>query len=101
LIGTVYPYGFAQTPRVGRLAYAAAGRDPDTLKLFPVPKWMFALMGVGNAFMREIVEMTYLFEQPLVLDDAKLHAVLPHVRKTSYEDGVRATIAARRVLTRV
>jgi hypothetical protein len=51
--------------------------------------------------MREIVEMTYLFEKPLILDDAKLHAVLPHVHKTSFEDGVRATIAAGQALSHV
>jgi len=102
--GTHYHLGGAGTisqRELGRLAYAAAGRDPKTLKLFPVPKWMFQLMGVGNAFMREIVEMTYLFEKPLILDDAKLHAALPHVHKTSFEDGVRATIAARQALSHV
>jgi nucleoside-diphosphate-sugar epimerase len=80
---------------LGRLAYEAAGRDPATLKLFPVPKWMLALMGIGNAFMREIPEMMYLFEQPVILDDSKLRALLPHIRETSYADGVRTTIATR------
>jgi len=29
------------------------------------------------------------------LDDSKLRALLPHIRKTSYADGVRTTIATR------
>jgi nucleoside-diphosphate-sugar epimerase len=97
--GTFYNLGGPGTisqRELGRLAYTAAGRDPRTLKLFAVPKWMIQLMGIANPFMREVVEMTYLFERPLVLDDAKLHAVLPHVQKTSYADGVRLAIAARR-----
>ncbi|HTU80515.1 MAG TPA: hypothetical protein VMF61_00205 [Candidatus Acidoferrales bacterium] len=42
--------------------------------------------------MRELVEMYYLFDHGLILDDAKLRTRLGHVRKTPFADGVRRTI---------
>ncbi len=51
-------------------------------------------MGIFNPVMRELVEMNYLYETPVLLDDAKLQRVLPTIRKTSYDDGIRANVAA-------
>ena len=41
--------------------------------------------------MREVVEMLYLQETPVILDDRKLLAKLP-VHKTPYDDGIRQTL---------
>jgi nucleoside-diphosphate-sugar epimerase len=51
-------------------------------------------MGIVNPFMRELVEMAYLQQTPVILDDTKLRTVLGTIRKTSYDDGIRATVAA-------
>jgi nucleoside-diphosphate-sugar epimerase len=57
-------------------------------------KRMLQLIGLFNPMMREIAEMHYLFTQPLFLDDSALTKRLGPLNKTSYEEGVRATLAA-------
>ncbi|MGB8264789.1 MAG: NAD(P)H-binding protein [Candidatus Velthaea sp.] len=99
LFGTSYHFGGPGTitqRAFGQLAYEAAGRDPATLKISSVPKWLLQTMGLGNTMMREVAEMYYLFEQPVVLDDSKLRAALPHLHKTPYAEGIRLTVFARR-----
>ena len=55
---------------------------------------LLRVMGLFNPIMRELVEMNYLQATPVLLDDSKLRAVLPHMHKTSYDDGIAATAAA-------
>ena len=43
--------------------------------------------------MRELPEMLYLQETPVILDDSKLLAKFPNVHKTPYDEGIRRTIA--------
>jgi hypothetical protein len=40
--------------------------------------------------------MHYLWTTPVALDDSRLRRLLPNLRKTSYEDGIRATLEAMR-----
>jgi nucleoside-diphosphate-sugar epimerase len=40
--------------------------------------------------------MMYLTETPVLLDDSKLRAKLGAVHKTSYDDGIRQTLACLR-----
>ena len=61
---------------------------------------MMRLVRAMNPYIRELKEMQYLLEQSLILDDAKLSALLNSpgaggLRKTSYQDGVRQTLALR------
>jgi nucleoside-diphosphate-sugar epimerase len=70
--------------------YRAAGRDP---KWRSVSKIMLRLAGLFSAFMRELPEMYYLQETPVILDDAKLRRRLGAVHKTPYEEGIRQTFA--------
>jgi hypothetical protein len=46
--------------------------------------------------MREVAEMHYLWTTSLKLDDSRLRRLLPDLHKTSYEEGIRATMAAMR-----
>ena len=69
----------------------AAGR-PATTRV--AGKTLIRLLGIFNPLMRELVEMNYLQSTPVMLDDAKLRSVLPHLRKTSYDEGIAATAAA-------
>jgi nucleoside-diphosphate-sugar epimerase len=70
--------------------YAAAGA--------PKPKYRTAgslvlgAMALFSPFMREVKEMYYLWDKPLILDDSKLRQRLGGVYKTSYEDGIRRTV---------
>jgi nucleoside-diphosphate-sugar epimerase len=73
--------------------YRAAGRSP---KYRSVGRGMLKIMGWFNPMYRELIEMMYLTETPVLLDDSKLRAKLGTVHKTSYDDGIRQTLACLR-----
>ena len=74
-------------------AYRAAGNKP---KLFVAGLAAQRIFGLFNPLVREMVEMNYLWTDPLVLDDAKLARVVGPLHKTSYDDGIRASVDAAR-----
>lgn len=76
--------------------YRAVGREP---KLLVANKLMLRALGLFDPFMRELVEMHYLLTTPVIMDDAALHELLGDVRKTSYEEGIRQTLAGGRAET--
>jgi nucleoside-diphosphate-sugar epimerase len=69
--------------------YRAVGRAP---KYRAVGRGLLKVMGWFNPVMRELVEMLYLEETPVILDDSKLLAKLGTVRKTPYDEGIRKTL---------
>jgi nucleoside-diphosphate-sugar epimerase len=77
--------------RMAELIFAEVGRKP---KLMVANKMMLRVIGLFNPFMREMVEMHYLLTKPLIMDDSALRDLLGGIRKTSYEDGVKQTLAA-------
>jgi nucleoside-diphosphate-sugar epimerase len=83
--GTITPRAFAAQ------VFSAAGREP---RLLVTPKWLLRAMGLFVAFLREVAEMQYLFETPVMLDDTALHGLLGEIRKTLYAEGIRRTLAA-------
>jgi nucleoside-diphosphate-sugar epimerase len=68
--------------------YRGVGRAP---KYRTVGAGMLKFLGWFNPTMREVVEMLYLQETPVILDDSKLTAKL-RVHKTPYDDGIRQTL---------
>ena len=70
--------------------YAACDRRPN---YFVVNKTMLQLFGIFNAEMRRFAEMNYLMSHPIVLNDDRLRRVLGELPKTSYDEGVRLTLA--------
>lgn len=68
--------------------YRAAGHAP---KYRTAGRTMLKMMGWFSPFMKELPEMLYLQETPVILDDSKLRSKLGMVHKTSYEDGIRQT----------
>jgi len=68
--------------------YRAAGRAP---KYRAAGAGLLKLLGLFDANLREVVEMLYLQETPVILDDRKLLAKIP-VHKTSYDEGIRLTL---------
>ncbi|WP_395690057.1 NAD(P)H-binding protein [Aestuariivirga sp.] len=76
---------------LAELMYQAAGRPP---RLRVLPVWQQSLLGLVVPALREIATMRYLLKHPVLLDDSKLRTLLPGLRKTSYADGARATVAA-------
>jgi nucleoside-diphosphate-sugar epimerase len=71
--------------------FAAAGRPLRYREAGPL---VLRALGIFDPVLRELVEMAYLHQTPVLLDDAKLHAVLGTIAKTPYDEGIRATVAA-------
>jgi len=69
--------------------YRAAGRDPDYRS---VGRTMLKMAGAVNPLLKELVEMVYLQETPVILDDSKLAAKLGGLAKTPYDEGIRRTL---------
>ncbi len=68
--------------------YRGAGKGP---KYRSVGRGLLKIMGWFNPLMRELPEMLYLSETPVLLDDSKLRAKFPALRKTTYDEGIRQT----------
>ncbi len=69
--------------------YRAVGRAP---KYRAAGRGLLKLIGYFNPTIREVVEMLYLQETPVILDDSKLIAKLGTVRKSSYDEGIQKTL---------
>jgi nucleoside-diphosphate-sugar epimerase len=85
--------GLITTRRFAELVFAEAGKRP---RLRAANKMMLRLMGLFHPFMREVAEMHYLWTNPVALDDSRLRELLPELRKTPYEEGIRLTVRAMR-----
>lgn len=57
-----------------------------------VSKNQIRFLGIFNANMREVVEMFYLNEEPVVLDGAKYENDIGPLPRTSYQEGLKRTI---------
>jgi nucleoside-diphosphate-sugar epimerase len=69
--------------------YRAAGRAP---KYRSVGRGLLKMMGWFSPLFRELPEMLYLQETPVILDDSKLAAKLGPLRKTTYDQGIQETL---------
>ncbi len=68
-----------------------AGRE---VKRRVAGKTMLRVLGLFNKLLREMPEMNYLLTDPVILDDSALQRLIGPVRKTSYAEGIRRTLAA-------
>ncbi len=57
-----------------------------------VSKNMIRFLGLFNANMREVVEMFYLNEEPVVLDGTKYELEIGPLPRTSYREGIKQTL---------
>lgn len=71
--------------------FAAAGKP---MRLMLAGKTMLRLMGFFSPTMREMVEMQYLQTDPVLMDDSRLDRLLGGLKRTSYDEGIRLTLAA-------
>jgi nucleoside-diphosphate-sugar epimerase len=63
-----------------------------TLPVSRVPTWLLRALGLVNPMMREVAEMTYQWEQPYRIDDAKFRAAFGF-GATPWDEAVAATVA--------
>lgn len=85
--------GAAAMPQqqIVQTVFSMAGRKP---KVRVLGKTLLRLIGIFNAFMRELVEMNYLQTNPVLLDDTALQHLLGPIHKTPYAQGLRITYDA-------
>ncbi|GKV54920.1 NAD-dependent dehydratase [Sporosarcina sp. NCCP-2222] len=62
-------------------------------KVSSVTKPMIRLAGLFNPFMREFLELSYLYENPFQLDGSKYEREIGALPRTPYEEGLRQTLA--------
>ena len=91
--GTAYNFAGPRTITIREFAakvYAAAGMPQPRIR--PAGKMMLRFAGLFSPLLHELVEMSYLQETPVILNDARLSLVLPELQKTSYDEGITQTI---------
>jgi nucleoside-diphosphate-sugar epimerase len=76
---------------VVKLVESSTGKP---IRKFVIGKRMLQLLGLFNPLLREVAEMHYLITQPVFLDDRGLTNLLGPLNKTSYQEGIRASLAA-------
>ncbi|HSY34026.1 MAG TPA: NAD-dependent epimerase/dehydratase family protein [Verrucomicrobiae bacterium] len=79
------------TRKFAELVFAAVHQKP---RIRVAGKFVLGVMGLFNPFMREVVEMHYLWTTPVRLEDSRLRKLLPDLKKTPYAEGIEATIKA-------
>jgi nucleoside-diphosphate-sugar epimerase len=83
--------GLITTRQFAELVFGAVHQKP---RLRVAGKFMLRVLGLFNPFLREVVEMHYLWTTPVKLDDTRLRQLLPNLHKTPYAEGIRLTINA-------
>ena len=74
-----------------RIAQQASGSAKPVV---PLGRVGLSLLGMGVPVMKEVVEMLYLTEEPLVLSGEKYERLIGPVRATTFEKGITETIRA-------
>jgi len=85
--------GLITTRQFAEEVFATVHQKP---RLRVAGKFMLRVLGLFNPFLREVVEMHYLWTTPVKLDDTCLRQLLPSLHKTPYPEGIRATMDAMR-----
>ena len=85
--------GLITTRQFAELVFGAVHQKP---RLRVAGGFLLRVLGLFNPFLREIVEMHYLWTTPVKLDDIRLRQLLPDIHKTPYPEGIRQTIDAMR-----
>jgi nucleoside-diphosphate-sugar epimerase len=71
------------------MAFKAAGKKPN---IGVLSGYMIREVGQLDAEVRELIELMYEFEEPLVLDGSKFSPKFPSFRYTPHKEGIKKTI---------
>lgn len=82
------PDGTAMAAAIQRFAQRAGGKA----KVTSFPWWLISAMAPFNTTLYEMLEMRYLWEQPIQMDNAKLIAFLGHEPHTPFMEAVHTTL---------
>lgn len=64
----------------------------DSVKTRRFPWWLMHLIAPFSAFPREVIEMQYLWQQPIRLDNARLLRTLGHEPRTPLDIAIKTTL---------
>lgn len=81
--------GIISGKEIVKLAREAGG---GLKPVIPLGKAGLSLLGLALPVMKEVVEMLYLTEEPLILSGEKYERRIGPVRATAFEEGIRHTI---------
>jgi len=79
-----------------RLAAREAGAPQVAIRT--IPWWMLRLIGLVDPVVRELLEMRYLFERAVIIDDPRRRELLPNFIDTPIEVAVRETVNSYQVV---
>jgi nucleoside-diphosphate-sugar epimerase len=85
--------GLITTRQFAEFVFGTVHQKP---RLRVAGKFMLRILGLFNPFLRQVVEMHYLWTTPVKLDDTRLRQLLPNLHKTPYAEGIRLTIDVMR-----
>lgn len=85
----------AQRQRTFLELVAREAGHPD-LALRTVPWWLLRLMGLYDAQLRELMELRYLFDDAVILDDPRRRELWPDFASTPLDAAVRETLESYR-----
>jgi nucleoside-diphosphate-sugar epimerase len=74
--------------QVIKYASKILGYEP---KVVSVKKWMLRLLGIGDKTIREIVELYYLYDRPVLLDGQKYQTQIGDIPHTPFTVGLQQT----------
>ncbi|WP_010493161.1 NAD-dependent epimerase/dehydratase family protein [Paenibacillus elgii] len=83
--------GLISGREIVRIARQASGSSKPVI---PLGRGGLTLLGIAVPVMKEVVEMLYLTEEPLVLSGDKYKRLIGQVRATSFEEGITNTVRA-------
>lgn len=84
--------GLISGREIVRIARQASGGGAKPV--IPLGRVGLSLLGLAVPVMKEVVEMLYLTEEPLVLSGDKYKRLIGPVRATSFEEGITNTVRA-------
>jgi nucleoside-diphosphate-sugar epimerase len=76
-----------------QMADVAVVAAPVKLKVGVFPRFLFNVVGLVDPLMRSVSKMSYLWENPMELRDARLDAILGPDFATPFDEAVAATVA--------
>ncbi len=83
--------GLISGREIVRIARKASGSAKPVI---PLGRVGLSLLGMAVPVMKEVVEMLYLTEEPLVLSGDKYERLIGPVRATAFEEGITVTVRA-------
>jgi nucleoside-diphosphate-sugar epimerase len=92
----VHDRGHVARPQLAFLRQVAALAGNPELKIQRVPWLLLRLAGFFDPVARELLEMRYLFDRSVIIDDPRRRTLLPDFQRTPIEDAIATTLQSYR-----